>query len=137
MERGPGSGPVRSIEAAGHSIHIRVFGRGPEILPALHRWLSLEDWFEHASTHVGLQIGYVPLRLLACTTASSWRGEAQSSDLLLILPHMPSLQFAEIWSQAKVSSSAWASNAAAQPGTLRVGIFRGLRSLMTVYELGV
>lgn len=126
----PGPELFPGDEPDDHSMYIRVFGRGAEWLPALHRWLSLEDWFVQARARDLLEIAYVQ-RTSACTTARRWGADQRSAGLLLMFPYSPARWLSETLPQARTSARAWAVNADPVRGTTRVRIFRGHRLLLS------
>jgi hypothetical protein len=95
-------------------IRIRVTGDDAQNLAALHRWLSLEDWFVRAEAEQGLSVVYREYDGAERDPAEQRDGPPMSGGLaelvLVIAGAALSPVFEDLYRKAKVAARAWADN---------------------------
>jgi hypothetical protein len=95
-------------------IRIRVTGDDAQNLAALHRWLSLEEWFARAEAEQGLSVVYREYDGAERDPAERRDGPPMSGGLaelvLVIAGAALSPVFEDLYRKAKVAARAWADN---------------------------
>jgi hypothetical protein len=95
-------------------IRIRVIGDDAQNLAALHRWLSLEDWFSRAEAEQQLRVVYREDDGEERDPQEDRDGPPMSGGLaelvLVIASAAITPVFQDLYNRAKVAARAWADN---------------------------
>lgn len=108
--------------AASRRIHIQVTDADANDLGALHRWLSLEEWFTQAEENRQLKVAYREDNGTERTPAAGPAGPPMSGPIvelvLVITGTALSPLFEDLYARAKVAVRAWSENTSSEDRTV-------------------
>lgn len=113
---------------ASRRIHIRVTDAGANDLGALHRWLSLEEWFTRAEENHQLTVAYREDNGTELTPDADLAGPPMSGAIvelvLVITGTVLAPVFNDLYAQAKTAVRAWSENASSEDRTVDATVRR-------------